>query len=389
MKNNKPLALLFIFHEAQRTGASIVLLRYVTWLSKNTDYKLSFVLNSPGPLEKDLSSIGKIIYRNSYKGLDRNSFLRNKLYRFTGIQLVSSQLKALQGEKFDAIVANTLVSSEILIELKQFIDAPVGWYIHELGLAEKLLNVNYHNVPALVDLWIANSHSTKNFIQKYFGIAEDKCVVNYPPVTVPRNINELSPIDKWKDKFVVGTSGTAMPRKGCDLFVLLAHTFKKKYPLSNFHFVWVGNASYMYEELRYDIDKSGLTGMVEFLGEVADPFQYYKSFDVFVSTSKEESFGLACAEAAAIGKPVVGFKETFGLENFIAGCNGILVPYMDIEAMAEALMRISLSPETLAMMGTSSKQFAEQFAEDKIYEAWLLTLEAIRVRGLMPADHLN
>jgi glycosyltransferase involved in cell wall biosynthesis len=377
MKALQRPSLLFVFHEAQLTGASIVLLRYVKWLASNSDYKLVFILMNGGPLEAELHTIGEVIQRDSYRQLQVPSFSARVTRKISGKKFSNPVIQRLQSENFQAIIGNTFMSIPAIAEVKQFISAPAALYIHELELAENKISADVTGIIPLISIWIANSQATKKFIQKRFGIPEEKIVVNYPPVVIQEDTGICPETNKWEGKFVVGTSGTAMPRKGLDLFILLALEYRKKSSLNNFHFVWVGNNAALKDEIRYDIEKSDIGNLIEFTGEMKNPFSCYRNFDVFVSTSKEESFGLACAEAAALGKPVIGFENTGGLDEIIKGCAGKSVPYMHIDKMLAALEEIYNSPDLKTEMGKNSANYALRFSGKEFFGEWVNTIQKL------------
>jgi glycosyltransferase involved in cell wall biosynthesis len=49
-------------------------------------------------------------------------------------------------------------------------------------------------------------------------------------------------------------------------------------------------------------------------------------------------------EAAAMGLPIVGFRGSGGVEDFVQKGSGILVPYLDEAGMLEALLGLSKDP---------------------------------------------
>ena len=54
------MKILFVFHEARLTGAPIALYSLVNWLSKNTDYKISFLILDGDELVPKLKEIGEV-----------------------------------------------------------------------------------------------------------------------------------------------------------------------------------------------------------------------------------------------------------------------------------------------------------------------------------------
>jgi glycogen(starch) synthase len=62
--------------------------------------------------------------------------------------------------------------------------------------------------------------------------------------------------------------------------------------------------------------------------------------DVFVLPSRDEGFGLVFLEAMAVGVPVVGTR-VIGSEDAVEdGTTGLLVPYADAPALAQAVRRL-------------------------------------------------
>jgi D-inositol-3-phosphate glycosyltransferase len=83
----------------------------------------------------------------------------------------------------------------------------------------------------------------------------------------------------------------------------------------------------------------GLTDRVRFLGAVpADNLpRWYRSADVYASTSADGTFGLPAVEAMACGAPVVAYGVGGFLESVVHRVTGVLVQPHDIRAFALAL----------------------------------------------------
>jgi len=82
------------------------------------------------------------------------------------------------------------------------------------------------------------------------------------------------------------------------------------------------------------------------------------SADVFVTTSRYESHGLAAAEALAQGVPVVGWAAGGFRELVTHGHDGLLVAHGDVTGFAEALARLAREPElreTMAARALASR----------------------------------
>jgi len=117
----------------------------------------------------------------------------------------------------------------------------------------------------------------------------------------------------------------------------------------------------------------GLNDDVLFLGRHGSVEELLACTDLFLLPSQSESFGLAALEAMACGAPVVA-SNAGGLPDVIEdGVSGFLFPVGEIDAMAEAGMRI-LSDDAMrkAMSAAGRKIAVDRFSKDAIvprYEA--------------------
>jgi glycosyltransferase involved in cell wall biosynthesis len=98
--------------------------------------------------------------------------------------------------------------------------------------------------------------------------------------------------------------------------------------------------------LRRFADDLGLTEAVRLTGEVSDSAlaAYYRSADVFVSTSRHEGFGIPLIEAMASGVPVVAFGAA-AVPDTVQGA-GLVVERAQPSLVAAAVARV-LSDDTL------------------------------------------
>ena len=66
------MKLLFISHEASRTGAPIVLLTFLKWLRKNTSHEIRIIMVRGGELSKEFNQCGKMFTLEKKKGRERH-----------------------------------------------------------------------------------------------------------------------------------------------------------------------------------------------------------------------------------------------------------------------------------------------------------------------------
>lgn len=116
----------------------------------------------------------------------------------------------------------------------------------------------------------------------------------------------------------------------------LAHTMN-----NNLELLIVGNGC-EYDNLTILSKNLSLENSISFLGSrTPDRIPYLIStVDIVVISSQYETFGVAAAEALAIGKPVIS-TECGGPQDIITNETGILTPVNNINAFAAAIIEIA------------------------------------------------
>jgi len=111
----------------------------------------------------------------------------------------------------------------------------------------------------------------------------------------------------------------------------------------------------------------GIEGRVCFLGERDALPELLAPADVFLLTSREESFGLSALEAMSSGTPVVATAVGGVPEVVVDGETGLLAPADDLEAYAARLKELLFDRERARRMGhTARKSVLDRFARDRI-----------------------
>lgn len=79
------------------------------------------------------------------------------------------------------------------------------------------------------------------------------------------------------------------------------------------------------------------------------------AIDILALPSRTDSFGIVYLEAWAYAKPVIG-AQAWGVKTVIDnGQNGLLVPFGDVPALAEAINRLAVDPELRRRMGEQGR----------------------------------
>ena len=72
--------------------------------------------------------------------------------------------------------------------------------------------------------------------------------------------------------------------------------------------------------------------------------------------SREESFSLACLEAAALGKPIICFDKGGSMHELVENDAGYVVPYLNIHAMAEKIIELARQPDLKKRLGAKARE---------------------------------
>jgi glycosyltransferase involved in cell wall biosynthesis len=385
--------ILFVSHEATRTGAPLSLLRLMKWIKENTNVSFLTLLmdnkGNAGELQSEFEALSSVLLfeRNDPTG----KFLKKLAHRsgrrfiadWSDRQHLKQLKKQIAQENIDLIYANTIVNSQSLEFLSEFLNCPTICHVRELEWIIRLVGLKkFQLVKKHTQQYIAISEAVKKNLIENHNIAEDKIEVIYNGIAL--NINTINnsqlardricqELNIPKDAAIVCASGTTDWRKGTDLFAQLAGAVNRQSPQTPVYFLWVGGDNrYIYiDQLRFDVKNMELDKYVRFLGSRSNPLDYYAACDVFTLLSREEAFGMVCIEAASLGKPVICFDRAGGAQEFVENDCGFVVPYLDIEAMATKVVALLNSPELCQRLGQCAKQ--------KVHQRHDITLTASKV----------
>jgi glycosyltransferase involved in cell wall biosynthesis len=98
----------------------------------------------------------------------------------------------------------------------------------------------------------------------------------------------------------------------------------------------------------------------------APPFDLYRAADVFVLPSAGESFGMAAAEAAAVGTPVV-ITDRCGVTGFFGDDEALIVPY-DRRAVIAAVERVVADDSLRARLSRAGIAAANRMSWERVVD---------------------
>lgn len=106
----------------------------------------------------------------------------------------------------------------------------------------------------------------------------------------------------------------------------------------------------------------------------------YAASSMLVMSSNYEGFPMVMIEAMACGLPVVTFDFKCGPRDIIKDEeNGLIVPDGDIQALADAMMRLMANESLRQTMSVEARKVTETYSEEVVMRKWVSLFE-----GLMP-----
>lgn len=366
-----PATVLFISHDANRHGAQLLLLHFLSWLRANSDLRFEVLLKADGELRPDFEALAPVTLWNNGAELEA---LRE---RYACVELIYS---------------NTITNGALLAALARPGTA-VLCHVHELEywIVHRTEPQNNQYVRQHTSRYIAVSQAVRAVLIEQLHVPEQQIDVVYEFIPTKLDLaRQAQTAEHIRSKLripanalIVGASGTTDWRKGPDLFIQLARAVQHYDVGAPVHFVWVGgdNQGSAFSTLQYDIAHAGLSTCMHFVGALPNALDYFALFDVFALVSREDPFPLVNLEAAALEKPIVCFDNSGGAREFVAGDCGFVVPYLDIEAMARSTAELLQSADLRRRYG---QRAAEKVRAQHDVDVVAPQLLAVIQRTLVP-----
>jgi glycosyltransferase involved in cell wall biosynthesis len=331
----KPI--LFISHDAHRRGAPMVLLHLCRWMARHHQRSFEVVLCRGGELEPEFAALAP----TTTIGLGEDEGRANGRLRALAARVAEGD--------FSLIYANTVEAAEVL-DACPAPGTPVLTHVHELDyrIRQQTGLERFRLVCDRSDRFIAVSEAVRRNLVDGHDLDPEAVELVYEFIDTSRWSLAQSRVDTLRTRLnlpanalVVGGSGTLDWRKGPDLFVQIAGALKRTDQKREVHWVWVGgdleDEWARLGELRHDAARLGVGARVHFVGEQANPSEWFAGFDLFLLTSREDPYPLVALEAAASSIPIVCFADAGGAPEFVEEDCGAVVPYLDVAAAADAI----------------------------------------------------
>lgn len=167
----------------------------------------------------------------------------------------------------------------------------------------------------------------------------------------------------------VGWVGRLSHEKGADIFLRAAARTLAHLPFTKFIVVGDGPDR---KELESLIDELNIRNNVSLVGRREDMPSVYASFDIVVSSSRQEGLPMAILEGMASSRPwiatAVGDVPTVILDDV----TGILIPPENVELLTTALVELLQDANRRGRLGLAARRLVEeQFSAQRMTEEYL------------------
>ena len=224
-------------------------------------------------------------------------------------------------------------------------------------------NFIYKELDALITITKSLAEDTRRFLNPslaervvplYYGVAEPDRMIGNDERSSIRNEWGFS-----ENTFVVGLFGRIKHEKGQHLLIEAISKLRRDgYDIGGLIVGHSMDDDYQ-QQLKNQVDLSGLSGSIVFKGFVDNPQRWMQACDLIALASKEETFGLVLAEAMHAGMPVIGTNSGGVPEIIEHGETGLLFEFGDAAGMAKCILDLKNDEEkrnTFANLGQQKAQ---------------------------------
>lgn len=256
------------------------------------------------------------------------------------------------------------------------------WYdndarVYLYGVLDRMVLKKYRRVVAV-------SEEVKRRLLKA-GVKKERIAIIRNGIDVHQFDDAISQRESvsCRKEMVVGLVGRLSHEKGIDIFIRAAALVLADHPDAKF--VVVGDGPDR-AELVALIDALDLTSSVSLVGRCEDMPSAYRSFDLMVSSSRNEGLPIAILEGMACGLPIVATAvgEVPGLIR--EGQTGLLVLPGNPGALAAAITKLLDDRKLPSRFGLAARRLIElEFSSDRMMGDYLRVYE--RACDAAPSSH--
>jgi glycosyltransferase involved in cell wall biosynthesis len=144
------------------------------------------------------------------------------------------------------------------------------------------------------------------------------------------------------------------------------------------HYLWLGGAGPLEQDLKALAFTLGIADRVRFLGWVDDPAPLFAAADVFICSSRHEPFGNIIIESWLHSTPIIAAASEGPASLIEDDKTGLMVPNEDAAALSNAIRKLHGDPalmERLAVAGR--RRYEDAFTEEQVVDQYLDLFERL------------
>ena len=364
---------LFVAHSASLAGAEVYLLNLLRGMDRDR-WQPVVVLPGSGLLREQIGDLGiptrltpmtswipPRMRLGSHRATKLSRGLRTRVARMVGI---------LEGQRPAIVVSGSLVVVEGALAAA-LCGIPHVWMVHENllpdeGLAPPLPPAEvFHLVGLLSHRVIVTSGWLRDRVEPHLARPIARAI---PPVV---DLEAFSAgrlregplrrrIGASARSTVLGCVASLTRRKDPLTFLEVAERVHAERPGTEF--VWIGEPCdpRLERRVRRRIRERGLSGFVHLVGFQESIPGALAELDIYVQTSTNESFGIACLEAMAAGLPVVAIDAGGKPEALASGETGFVVPRGDVRELRDRVRALVDDADLRTTIGQNARLAARQ-----------------------------
>ena len=370
---------LFVSHEATRTGAPKIILNLLQHFSQKCDIACESILLKGGHIAKEFQQSSVVdCFNLTNKQRDE---IRKRTTDFVGRYGDSKPVFA---------VCNSMESRFITEDLNE-LGIPCVSLVHELpsGYGKQ----EYDQVFSVSRKVVFPVNFVRDAANSVTPLSDEKSMVLSQGLLNPDFGSGVSRQEAYasirqelglpEDAFIVLGCGTLDLRKGIDHFAniarQIAETSRTNRPI---HFVWVGEGPRwphsLHHYVKLDLAKSPANDCVHFIGERANVEPYFVGADCFLMCSRVDPFPCVIHEAMAASLPVIAFTDAGGAPEAIGDGAGFVVPYGDYRQVAATIQLMCNQPAvTLGLRERSLQRVQQRYRFDDYAEKLIDVCEMV------------
>ncbi len=340
---------IFVSHEATRTGAPKIILNLLTHFASNCDIDAETILISGGHLAQDFQRHSVVDCFN-IKAQDKDE-ISKRVQRF--VHRERRELPVLA-------VCNSMESRHVANELSGM-GIPVVSLVHELPSSYS--EEDYQFIFESSEKVVFPVHAVRDAADAKTPLPQGKSLVLSQGLLNPDFGKGITREEAHKqvraelglpdNAFIVLGCGTLDLRKGIDHYAAIARqVVRSNRGPTPIHFVWVGDGHrWTHSPFHYvslDLAKSGVNKYVHFIGERPNVEPYFVGSDCFLMSSRVDPFPCVIHEAMASSLPVITFANSGGAPEAIDNGAGFVVPFADYDQAAASIRMLASQPQIAA-----------------------------------------